>query len=253
MIGVVTADYFDNWYADIARSPTRQQLFTDELRLPPEVGPSNMVPREGLEEIAALLRLQADAELVDFGSGRGRPGMWIARRLGTALIGIDFSAEAVRQASERRALFGLSERATFAVGGLDDTGLSAGGADGVICIDAFQFSPDQVATAREMRRVLRPGGAVVLSSWEQVDGAPPAVSERTRRLDVAASLTAAGFEAVSVVERPAWRNAERSLWDRVMSIDPGNDPAMQSARREAERVLMNFDSSKRVLATATAP
>jgi ubiquinone/menaquinone biosynthesis C-methylase UbiE len=179
--------------------------------------------------------------------------MWIARELGAEVIGIDFSAEAVSQASERRAQFGLADRATFAVGQLDDTGLTAGSADGVICIDAFQFGRDQIATASEMRRVLRPGGTVVLTCWEPVDRDAEGLSDRMRDIDLAASLTAAGFESVLVEERPEWRNVERALWEKVMAIDPGGDPAMESSRREAERTLATFDLSKRVVATATAP
>lgn len=253
MIGGVTAEYFDNWFADIDRSAGRQALFTEALGVPPEVGPSNLVPLAGLQEIAALLRLPPDGELVDFACGRGGPGMWVARELGAELVGVDFSAEAIAQASARRELFGLSDRATFAVGELDDTGLPAGSADGAICIDAFQFGRDRVATASEMRRVLRPGGTVVLTCWEPVDRSTDGLSERMRDVDLAASLNAAGFNAVTVMERPEWRSNERALWDKVMTIDPGGDPALESARNEAERTLATFDLSKRVIATATAP
>lgn len=248
----VTADYFDQWYADIARSPARQQLFTDALGVPAEVGPSNLLPLAGLREVAAALRLPADGEIADFACGRGGPGMWIARELGAELVGIDFSREAVAQASERRGLFDLTDRATFAVGTLEDSGLAAGGVDGVICIDAFQFGSDGATVASEMRRVLRPGGRVVLTCWEARDPSDPSLPERLR-ISISQSLQAAGFADVERAEKPEWLAAERALWERAPSLDPAGDPAIESVQREAERSLDSWDRKARVMVSAVAP
>lgn len=151
----MTAEYFDEWYADIERSAARQQLFTDWLGLPPEVGPSDLVTLDGLREIAAALHLEPGGVLVDLACGRGGPGMWLARELGARLIGVDFSPEVIRQATARRALFGLEPDATFALGTLDATGLPDGLADAVVCLDAFQFATDAAGAAGEVRRCSR--------------------------------------------------------------------------------------------------
>jgi SAM-dependent methyltransferase len=249
----VTSDYFDQWFADIAASDARQRLFTECLGVPPEVGPSNMVPLIGLQAVAAAVALERGAVLVDVACGRGGPGMWISRETGADLTGIDFSAEAIAQASQRRALFGLEAKATFAVGTLDATGLSAGIADAVICIDAFQFAPDGVAATEEIRRVLRPGGRVVLTSWEARERGDESVHERLRNLDLAASLQAAGFGAVRVEDKAEWLEAERVLWETARDTDPGDDPAMQSTVDEASRALKTFGRTRRVMATALAP
>jgi SAM-dependent methyltransferase len=249
----VTADYFDQWFADIAASDARQRLFTECLGVPPEVGPSNMVPLIGLQAVAAALALEPGGVLVDVACGRGGPGMWISRETGADLTGIDFSAEAIAQASQRRTLFGLESRATFAVGTLDDTGLSAGVADAVICIDAFHFAPDGVAAAEEIRRVLRPGGRVAMTCWEPLDRSDQALPERLRTLDLAASLQAAGFGAVRVEDKAEWLEAERVLWETARDTDPGDDPAMQSTVDEAARALKTFGRTRRVMARALAP
>jgi SAM-dependent methyltransferase len=249
----MTAEYFDDWYADIARSPVRQQLFTDALGLPPEVGPSNHVPLTGLAEIASLLAVPADGVLVDLACGRGGPGMWLARSLGASLVGVDFSAEAVRQASERRALFGLTETATFAVGTLIDTGLAAGAADALVCIDAFQFSDDRAACASEMARVLRPGGRVVVTSWEAVTSGDERLGPRLRDLDVAGSLSAGGLVDVTRVERPDWHASAKAMWETTLATDTGGDPALESMQNEGERSLRTHDLMSRVMVTAAAP
>jgi SAM-dependent methyltransferase len=249
----MTVEYFDQWFADIARSDARQDLYTLHLGVPPEIGPSNVLPLYGLQEVARELRLSAERELVDLGCGRGGPGMWIARESGADLIGIDFSAEAIEQASQRRSSFGLDERASFAIGTLDATGLSAGVADAVVCVDAIQFSNDGVATAAEVRRILRPGGRFVLTTWQPVDPGDETLSERLRAVDVAGWLDAAGFTDVVITDRAQWHEDALRMWQAAVELDPGDDPAMESTVAEAHRSVGHHDRLRRILATATAP
>ncbi len=251
-MSVVTAEYFDGWFADIGRSATRQAIFTTGLGTPPEIGPSNGLPFAGLQEIALLLDLAAGGLLVDVACGRGGPGMWLARSLDCSLIGVDFSAEAIRQATDRRSLFGLESRAVFEVGSLAATGVASGCADAVVCIDAFQFSADGVATAAELLRLLRPGGRLVATTWEGI-GDDEALG-RLRDVDLLGALVAAGFEDVVVSERPDWHENAHRMWSGV--VDAGrspDDPAMQSSYDEAVRSLARHDKMRRVIGHATAP
>ena len=249
----MTAEYFDQWFADIAESDARQRLFSEALGLPPEIGPSNTVPFAGLGEIAAALAVPKGGVLVDVACGRGGPGMWIARQAGASLAGIDFSAEAIAQASRRRALFGLDQTATFAVGTLEHTGLADGIADAVLCVDAFQFAASGTDAAAELRRILRPGGRIALTSWEAVDPADESVSERVRKVDFAGSLRAAGFRDVAVRHRADWHESARQLWQQALTLDPAGDPALESTQAEAVRSLDTHDKLHRVMATAVAP
>jgi len=249
----MTAEYFDQWYADIARSDARQRLFSNYLNVPPEVGPSNLLPLNGLQAVAAALGLEPGNVLVDLACGRGGPGMWLARQAGARLIGVDISAEAVAQASDRRRLFGLTSSAAFQLGSLEASDLPDGVADGVVCVDAFQFAADGVAAATEIKRILQPGGRVVLTCWEAVDRADQEISERIRKVDLAGSLEAAGFSDVSTNEKPNWHDAARSLNEAAIAMDPSGDPALESLHSEAVRTLPMHDRVRRVMATATAP
>jgi ubiquinone/menaquinone biosynthesis C-methylase UbiE len=250
----VDAEYFDQWFAEIAQSEAEQRLFSDALGVPVEVGPQNLVPLDGLREIAAALSVEPGGLVVDLACGRGGPGMWIARELNAELIGVDFSREAIAQATVRRALFGMQDTATFAVGTFEETGLSAGGADAVVCIDAIQFADDTVAALDEIRRVLRPGGRVVLTSWEPREGADTsALPDRIRQVDLHAALSAAGFMDVERHVKKHWDEIEHAFWSQAATIDPAGDPALESTKEEAERTLPTFDTRCRVMATATAP
>jgi SAM-dependent methyltransferase len=172
---------------------------------------------------------------------------------GRPAVGIDFSAEAIAQASERRTLFGLESSATFAVGTLEDTGLATGIADAVVCVDAIQFATDGVAAAQEIRRILRRGGRVVLTSWEARDRSDESMPERIRKVDLAGWLEAAGFTTIVIHDQADWHEVSRRLWETAMSLDVGDDPALASTRAEAERSLANHDGFLRRMATAVAP
>jgi hypothetical protein len=56
-----------------------------------------------------------------------------------------------------------------------------------------------------------------------------------QRLD--RDLTDAGFDHVTVQERPEWLAAEWAMWEEAASLDPGDDPAgvMASARTDRPR------------------
>src|SRR5215472_12836054 len=101
------AEYFDGWYADMIASPVKDEIQQRHLGLPPRLLSTSLLGWEGIAEAVAALRLS--------------PG-----RTGARLVGVDFSAEAVRQAREQARLLGVT--ADFRVGDLAATGLGTGSA-----------------------------------------------------------------------------------------------------------------------------
>jgi len=245
------AEYFDHWYADMAVSPVKDEIQQRHLGLPPHLLSTSLLGWEGIAEVVTALRLSGGATLVDLACGRGGYGLEIAGRTGARLIGVDFSAEAVRQATElaRR----LGSTAEFRVGDLASTGLAAGAANGVLCVDAIQFAPQPQDAYAEIRRILSPGGRAVLTCWEPRQAGDERLPARLRRGDLAAGLSAAGFGEVEVRDRPAWRDAEHAMWAEAAALDPGDDPALISFRNEALRSPTVIELTRRVIATATAP
>ncbi|MGZ6804788.1 MAG: class I SAM-dependent methyltransferase [Nocardioidaceae bacterium] len=242
------AGYFDQWYAAMPGSPAKDAIQQRYLGLPPELLSTSLLGWEGIAEVVAALRLPPGATLLDLACGRGGYGLEVARRTGARLVGVDFSAEAVRQA---QALAG--PEATFQVGDLAATGLPDASVDGVMCVDAVQFAADPAAAYAEVRRVLRPGGRVALTCWEPVDRADAQVPERLRRVDLATRLTGAGLVEVEVVERTAWTAAEHAMWEEAAALDPGDDPALRSFHEEGVRAAGLRGRLRRVLGTATRP
>ena len=136
----------------------------------------SFVSRTELGQVAA--QVDPGNQLVDIGCGRGGPGLWVAGTANASLIGIDLAESALvhaRQLAER-----LGVPATFMAGTFERTGLDDASADVVMSIDAFLFTPDKPAAFTELARVLRPGGRLVMTSWDyagQPRNRPPQVSD----------------------------------------------------------------------------
>ncbi|WP_051166246.1 class I SAM-dependent methyltransferase [Amycolatopsis orientalis] len=245
-----SADEFDEWYSNMRRSAALDDIHQRHLGLPPRLLSSSLLTWDGIAEVVEALRLKPEARLLDLACGRGGYGLEIASRTGARLIGIDFAPEAIDQARLLTRQFG-SVAAEFRVGEFADTGLPDASVDAIVCVDAIQFQAGAEAF-EEMRRVLRPGGRVALTTWDAVEHADERVSARIRAVHAEAGLTEAGFTNVVVRERPEWRAAERAMWEEAAALDPGDDPALHSLHREGVQVLAGFDLRRRILATATA-
>jgi len=247
----LSAEYFDSWYADRASCGISDEVQQRHLGLPAHLLSTSLLTWDGLGEVTQALQLAGGGTLLDLACGRGGYGLEVAGRTGARLIGVDFSAEALRQARQQAARLGRD--AEFRLGDLTATGLDAGSASAVLCVDAVQFADPIEAAFAEMRRVLEPGGRAVITGWEALDPADERVPARLRHTNLAVGLYDAGFIAVEVLERPDWRERERAMWEEAAGLDPGTDRSLQSLHDEGVRTLQTFPLIRRVLAIAVAP
>jgi SAM-dependent methyltransferase len=246
-----SAEYFDGWYADKSDAPQVGEIMNRNLGLPPDAL-AGIVPAVALDEIAGELRLKPGDVLLDLACGRGWYGLEITARAGARLIGVDFSAEAVRQAGQQARLRNRDD-AEFQTGDLAASGLPDGSVNAVLCTDSIQFPEQPEAAYSELRRVLVPDGRVVLTSWEPVDPGDESLTERMRRVDLGAGLRDAGFIDIEVKDRPQWLACEQAVWQEAVALDPGADPALRSFHDEGVRSLQWATALRRVMAAATAP
>lgn len=197
------------------------------------------------------LRMPQDGLLLDLACGRGGYGIEVARRTGARLLGVDFSSVALEQARSSSARLLPAGRAAYQVGTLLSTGLPPGVADDVCGRGPVADPP--VAAMVEFRRLLAPGGRLVLSCWEAADPADERVSPRIRAVNLRRDLPAAGFVHVQVHEKADWREVERAMWEEADAAPQDSDAAVQSLQAEGRRSLATWDSLRRMFATATAP
>ena len=132
---------------------------------------------EATEEIANLLQVAATDHLLDVGSGIGGPARYMARRFGCRVTGIDLTAEFCDVARHLTRLFGLEDKVGFESGDALAMPFAADGFDGAYSMNVSMNIADKAALYREIRRVLKPGGWLMLS--ELAKGPGPALDYPT--------------------------------------------------------------------------
>ena len=236
----LTSETFDEAFAEAVESEWLKRVFG--VGLPDDVEPFSFITAAGLEEIAATLADCRGSAVVDLACGQGGPGLWLARRIGADLIGVDFSPVGIAQARARAERSGTGVHATYHVADAAATGLTDGSAAGLVCIDAIQLMRHQEAVIVEVARILRPGATAVFTTWEDPERLP----------DLTALFEAGGLEVIAVEERREWSDRERAIFDRAVADAPlyPDDLGLQSLAEEAQRVLPLMDAWKRVIGVA---
>jgi SAM-dependent methyltransferase len=173
---------------------------------PEGIDPNSLLSRRELTRFASEVGVGPGQTLVDVGCGRGGAGIWVARSTGSELIGLDIAENALAAARKRAAAMDMA--ATFRVGEFERTGLDDATADAIMSVDALLFTPNKPAALRELRRILRPGGRLVVTSWDyhrQPAGRPPQVADHRPLAE------AAGFDVVGYDTTDHWRERNTRL------------------------------------------
>ncbi|HEU0335836.1 MAG TPA: class I SAM-dependent methyltransferase [Gaiellaceae bacterium] len=130
--------------------------------------------RAEIEEVTAPLRAWLVRELaaqpgetvLELAAGAGDTGFEVAAIVGERgrLLSTDFSPAMLEVARRRGAELGL-ENVDFRVIDAERIELEDDCVDGVVCRFGFMLMSDPAAALAETRRVLRPGGRLVLAVW----------------------------------------------------------------------------------------
>jgi ubiquinone/menaquinone biosynthesis C-methylase UbiE len=118
-----------------------------------------------LELVARRLRLAEHAAVLDVGSGQGHWGQRLLRWCapGVQLSGVDGEPAWVVHAAARAAELGWAERCSYRVGRAEELPFASGSFSLVTCQTLLMHVSDPRLVLREMLRVLRPGGRLLLA------------------------------------------------------------------------------------------
>ena len=249
----LSPEVFDEVFTHVAAAPRTNELFNQVLGpFPAGVEPFSLVPRQGRDRVLAELRLTPGDQLLDLCCGRGGIGLWFAAVSGARLTGVDFSPTAIAQASRRAEDFVPRPSASFMVADAAATSLPAAAMDAVMCIDALQLVPGRDGLLREVARILRPGGRLVLTTWERRDGVPGDVPSSYAITDVRALAWAAGLRMLLREEHDDWQEQELMLYRRAIAEDSDDaEPALRMIAGEGREMLPYAASARRLLLVAT--
>ena len=121
------------------------------------------------EAIIDYLQIREDDVVLDIATGTGEPGLTIATLAKKGQVtGTDLAEDMLAIAAAHAAQKGIPNYATLQADTCE-LPFADNTFDAISCRMGFMFFPDMELAAREMLRVLRPGGKMATSVW----GAPP--------------------------------------------------------------------------------
>jgi ubiquinone/menaquinone biosynthesis C-methylase UbiE len=214
---------------------------------PGEIYEQHMIPAifaRWAPDLVAVVGLRPGERVLDVACGTGVVTRLLPHRVGPTgrVVGLDINPDMLAAARTATAQAPIE----WLEGNVQRMPLPDAAFDAVVCQQGFQFFPDQLAALQEMRRVLVPGGRLVLSIWRSVAHAPAyrvleeALARRIGAAQAAlppfscgdaqairALVTRAGFREVRVradVKFSRWQSAEHMVQSVV-----GSGPTMLGA------------------------
>ncbi|HVN35770.1 MAG TPA: methyltransferase domain-containing protein [Casimicrobiaceae bacterium] len=176
----------------------------------------------GLDATVAMadaLAIRADDHILDVGSGIGGPARYFADRFGCRVTGIDLTAEFCDVARELTRATGLEAKVDFVDGDALAMPFADARFDGAYSMYVSMNIADRAALYREIHRVVKPGGWLMLSEIAKGAGGDPdfpvpwAASGETSFLATPGAtrsgLAAAGFDVVQ------WRSTREQALSSI--------------------------------------
>ena len=201
----------------------------------------------------------ADTRLLEVGCGSGGPALFLARKVGLSVTGVDINEAGIAAANEAASTAGLAERARFTcVDGGGRLPFADGSFDAVQSIDAINHIPDRTALLTELHRLLRPGGTLLYTDPVIVTGpvsneelairssigfflfVPPGENERV--------LKACGFELLAADDVTANTAMVSAGW--VRTREKFRDQLIEANGRENYEGTLRFSHAVHALSSS---
>jgi len=194
-------------------APTAEELSASVGYTPEELAvlPEGANLGLGCGNPVALASLKAGETVLDLGSGGGIDCFLAARKVGPSgrVIGVDMTDEMIRLARENAKKSGLAN-VEFRQGEIENLPVEDAMVDAVISNCVINLSTDKERVFREVYRVLKPGGRMMVSDIVLDGELPAAVKDSVtaytgciggalKRRDYLAAMAKAGFSQVEIV------------------------------------------------------
>src|SRR5437899_366440 len=116
------------------------------------------------EALVGWLGISKGMKVLDLGCGDGTTAL-PAARLGADVLGVDIASNLVAAGNRRAHEAGLATLRFEEGDACELTGLSDASFDLVVTIFGAMFAPRPFDVAKEMARVTKPGGRMVMGNW----------------------------------------------------------------------------------------
>lgn len=185
------------------------------------------------EEALRRVPLRPTDEVLDVATGPG-PLAFLAARHAARVTAVDFAPGMIAELEKRKVRENVSNL-TGAVMDAQSLDFPDASFDAGFCLFGFMFFPDRSRACAELRRVLRPGGRLLVATWATIDRRPamqvgfealaealpdlpkPQKGDLQTHEDCAREFTEAGFTDVEVESfTSTWRVESPAHYFRIM-------------------------------------
>lgn len=159
-----------------------------------------------------FLKLAPDARVLDCGCGGGANIRTLLKKCPRGIVkGIDYSAVSAEQARKRNADAIQAGRCAVWQGSVEQIIFASGWFDAVTAFETVYFWPDLPKSFREIRRVLRPGGTLLICN--ECSGDAPGDEAWTKKIagmriypaaELQRLLEQAGFRRIQIHKTSCW-------------------------------------------------
>jgi SAM-dependent methyltransferase len=154
---------YGNFEADVL-SDIRRETYGEDL------GQSSWITADEYIKFCQWLNIGDESKVLETACGAGGPALYMAKKFGCLVTGIDINQEGVDNANRLAEARGISN-ATFQLADVNTRfPFDDGSFDAVICIDAANHFPDRLHVLREWARVLKSGGRLLFTDPVVISG-----------------------------------------------------------------------------------
>jgi cyclopropane fatty-acyl-phospholipid synthase-like methyltransferase len=236
---------YDNFFGDAAGSQAHA-LFCERVY-------GKNLCQHGLADIPQLnlllevLNLNAGDRVLDVGCGSGLVTEYLHDLSGASFVGVDISAEAIKQARARTAAKG--ERLAFRVGNMNRLDFEPETFSAVVAVDTLYYVDDLEETLRQLIATLKPGGQMGLffTEWAVADEDGASLLPENTSLAVLLKKYGLGFTTSELTgpEAEHWRKKVEALERLKPEFEKEGNLDLYDYRYSEALRYANWDLSKR--------
>ena len=199
--------------------------------------------------LAARAELKSNDHVLDAGCGVGGSAIWLAQELGVQVVGISLLPSEVRRGRSFAQQRGVADRVTFERQDFTHTNFPDGSFDVIWAIESICHAPNKREFLAEARRLLKPGGRLVVADGFR--SRRPLNSEEERSLHRWLS----GWAVPDLMTADEFADAARQVGFAHMRLDNITANIQPSARRmyHLAQVLYPVGIIQRALRLVTYP